>query len=171
MNKKREDKHLRFPGLIAGAILAIAIACGVANAPEDHAETDVSAEQVQPAPVTPPLAPAPKPEPEATEVRQTSAPEYEQADPADFRNRWAQGYTGTLLLGLDDGEYEPYRPAFVERVQRALIDQGFYDGPVMGKLDQTTMEAVAAFQREHGIQASGVPSPETRKALFAEDVS
>lgn len=176
MTKKPEKIDLRLPAVIVAA--AIALACGVANAPEDHAETDAAAEKTaaaapEPAPEPePPPAPEPEPKPtEPTEPTRSSAPSYEQADPSQFRNRWVEGKTGDLLLGLDNGEYEPYRPAFVERVQRALIDKGFYDGPVMGKLDQATMEAVAAFQRENGVQASGVPSPETRRVLFAEDMS
>lgn len=43
-----------------------------------------------------------------------------------------------------------FTPAFVETLQRALVTRGFHPGPVTGRLDKTTFEAVQAFQRGSG---------------------
>ncbi len=72
-----------------------------------------------------------------------------------------------LIEGLDGGQYEPYLVSVVERTQRALRRTGHYAGPVDGDLDLATMEVVARFQSEKGLQKSGVPSPMTRALLFA----
>ncbi len=39
---------------------------------------------------------------------------------------------------------------FVETLQRALVARGFHQGPVTGRLDQATLDAVQAFQRDDG---------------------
>lgn len=86
-----------------------------------------------------------------------------------------QGETGrepdeevTLIEGLDGGEYEPYEPALIERVQQELRSRGIYSGEVNGRLDEATMQAIGQFQEQNGIHVSGVPSPRTRQALFGE---
>src|SRR3972149_3715299 len=72
----------------------------------------------------------------------------------------------TLIQGLDGGDYEPYAPRVMERVQEALRSQGLYSGEVNGLLDEATMEALGEFQKQHGLQVCGVPTPSTRRALF-----
>lgn len=55
----------------------------------------------------------------------------------------------------------------VTKLQRFLIDQGFYSGPVTGNyLDQTTA-AVKRFQSAHGIEQTGVFGPQSRAAANA----
>lgn len=74
----------------------------------------------------------------------------------------------SLVEGLDGGEYEAYKPSVIEKVQRALQEKELYEGEVDGRLDEATMQAIQSFQEQEGIQASGVPSPYTRQALFGD---
>ncbi len=71
-----------------------------------------------------------------------------------------------LVRGLDGERYLGYLPSAVERVQRELQDEGYYDGPVDGDLDRDTQIAVARFQQRNGLYVSGIPSPYTRIELF-----
>ena len=71
-----------------------------------------------------------------------------------------------LIQGLDGGSYEPYAPRVIERVQEALQSQTLYAGAVNGVLDQATMDSIAQFQEQHGLQVCGVPTPHTRRLLL-----
>ena len=51
--------------------------------------------------------------------------------------------------------------------QRALQAQGFYSGEAHRYLDEETMKALGEFQKQKGLKVSGVPTPRTRKALWA----
>jgi peptidoglycan hydrolase-like protein with peptidoglycan-binding domain len=70
-----------------------------------------------------------------------------------------------MITGLDGKEYQPYKTSVIEAVQTALQGAGVYSGTVNGVLDETTMQAIGEFQKQHGIHVSGVPSPKTREAL------
>lgn len=70
-----------------------------------------------------------------------------------------------LIKGLDGGLYQPYKPSVIREVQEALAKRGLYKGKADSVFDDATMKAIGAFQRQHGIMVSGVPSPDTRKAL------
>jgi peptidoglycan hydrolase-like protein with peptidoglycan-binding domain len=69
------------------------------------------------------------------------------------------------VKGMDGGHYLPYKPAVVRETQQALEKKGLYSGKIDGRLDAATMHAIAAFQKQHGLQRSGVPTPHTRHAL------
>ena len=71
-----------------------------------------------------------------------------------------------IITGLDGATYEAYMPSIVKKVQQALKDKDLYNGEVNGKLNKTTMEAIAAFQKKNHLEASGVPTPDTRDLLF-----
>jgi peptidoglycan hydrolase-like protein with peptidoglycan-binding domain len=51
------------------------------------------------------------------------------------------------------------------QIQRALKNAGFYRGAVDGKMGQTTIEAIKAFQRANGLKADGVVGRKTRAIL------
>ncbi|NLA57628.1 MAG: L,D-transpeptidase family protein [Firmicutes bacterium] len=53
----------------------------------------------------------------------------------------------------------------VEELQRGLKQLGIYHGPISGKFDRPTMEAVIAFQRQAGLTTDGVVGPITWQAL------
>lgn len=71
----------------------------------------------------------------------------------------------TLIKGLDGGDYQPYKPSVIERVQRQLSELGYYQGPVDGRLSQETMEALGQFQKENRLVVTGIPTPRTRQRL------
>jgi hypothetical protein len=74
----------------------------------------------------------------------------------------------SLVRGLDGGDYTPYAPNVIERVQQALQTRGLYNGAIDGVLGETTMEAIAQFQRQNNLQVCGVPTPQTRRLLMQE---
>jgi hypothetical protein len=54
----------------------------------------------------------------------------------------------------------------VIRLQSALSELRYFTTPVTGLYDETTLSAVAAFQRERGLVADGVAGPLTQIALY-----
>jgi hypothetical protein len=79
---------------------------------------------------------------------------------------WSKEFWGYLIVGLDGGLYEPYRPSAIQRVQKTLMDRGLYTGPMNGILDLPTMKSIYAFQEATGnLQRCGIPTPYTRKML------
>ncbi len=78
------------------------------------------------------------------------------------------GHEIQLIKGVNGGLYESYLPSVVKEVQTALHNQGLYQGEVNGVLDQQTEQAIAKYQKQHGLMVSGVPSPDTRQSLLGE---
>ena len=76
-----------------------------------------------------------------------------------------------LIKGLDGGEYQPYHPALVNRVQEALKTAGLYQGEISGKLDEETMRALGEFQKQNGLGVTGIPTPKTRALLLKPAVT
>jgi murein L,D-transpeptidase YcbB/YkuD len=56
-------------------------------------------------------------------------------------------------------------PAKIAEIQKALAAAGFNPGPTTGKLDNQTMAAIAAFQKQKGLPYDGYINMETVKAL------
>lgn len=56
----------------------------------------------------------------------------------------------------------------VARVQRRLAGQGFNPGEANGIFDDQTAEALAKFQENKGLEATGLPDQPTLFALFVE---
>jgi peptidoglycan hydrolase-like protein with peptidoglycan-binding domain len=73
-----------------------------------------------------------------------------------------------LIRGLDGGDYQPYAPSVIERVQQELQARNLYSGAIDGVLSQNTMEAIGQFQRENNLQVCGVPTPQTRRLLMQQ---
>ena len=73
-----------------------------------------------------------------------------------------------LVHGLDGGQYLPYKASTVRETQQKLEQKGLYKGDANGVMNRETMRATAEFQKENGLQASGVPSPRTREKLGIE---
>ena len=55
----------------------------------------------------------------------------------------------------------------VRGVQQALLELGYNPGPVDGVWGQRSASACAAFQRDQGLTADGIPGPATQAALQA----
>jgi len=67
--------------------------------------------------------------------------------------RWYEG--GWLII--DEG-YNPYASgggSTVSNVQASLTTQGYYHGPIDGNLGAGTRDAIANYQGDHGLRASG----------------
>jgi len=73
-----------------------------------------------------------------------------------------------LVKGLDGGHYLPYRASLVRETQQKLEHQGLYTGEANGVLNSETMRATAEFQKQQGLDPSGVPTPRTREKLGIE---
>ena len=54
----------------------------------------------------------------------------------------------------------------VEKMQKALRDQGYYYGTVDGYYGEGTEDAVRDFQRNHGLNTDGAAGPATLKVLY-----
>ncbi len=78
-----------------------------------------------------------------------------------------EGRPVQVIEGLDGASYLAYKPALVKKVQEALKATGLYNGEIHGDLDQATKKALAEFQKQHGLEACGVPTPRTRELLFS----
>jgi peptidoglycan hydrolase-like protein with peptidoglycan-binding domain len=53
----------------------------------------------------------------------------------------------------------------IERVQRQLKARGLYNGPINGQMDLQTRQAIARFQKRHGLLQSGTADLQTLAAL------
>ncbi|NLE64920.1 MAG: peptidoglycan-binding protein [Elusimicrobia bacterium] len=49
----------------------------------------------------------------------------------------------------------------VKTVQKALKNAGFYEGAIDGKIGPRTKNAIAAFQKQHGLTADGIVGKKT----------
>ncbi len=70
-----------------------------------------------------------------------------------------------LVWGLDGEIYLKYSKSAVEQAQQALKNQGYYDGPINGELDEATRVALGRFQEVHKLAVTGIPTPYTRAKL------
>jgi len=59
--------------------------------------------------------------------------------------------------------------ALVERLQRRLLELGFYNAKVSGGYYEVTKKAVRDFQRHNGLEADGVAGRQTQEMLFSSD--
>ena len=73
-----------------------------------------------------------------------------------------------LVLGLNGEEYEAYKRSVIEQAQEELTSLGLYAGPADGWLEASTKRALAALQEQNSLEASGVPTPKTRRVLRGE---
>jgi peptidoglycan hydrolase-like protein with peptidoglycan-binding domain len=55
--------------------------------------------------------------------------------------------------------------ASVAELQSRLFDLGYYDGPVDDQPSELTAVALARFQHDHGLPATGVADPVTMQAM------
>lgn len=161
--------------LVCLASLFVLIASGLWScSPGDMPTEETTAEAASaPAPVVePPSEPAPvEPAEPAPPMEPQEAP-MPAAQPSTAQywddTVWVAGKEGTLIRGVDGGEYDPYAVSTVQEVQQALTSKGLYNGPISGVLDQATMDAIAEFQKSNALQVCGVPTPRTREALLQQ---
>ena len=70
-----------------------------------------------------------------------------------------KGKRGKYMLQEGDKGYD------VERLQEALKDNGYYQGPIDGVFSQEVAKAVNAFQKKENLTPDGIAGPLTLKAL------
>lgn len=71
----------------------------------------------------------------------------------------AKGSKGGMMLQRGDKGF------MVEKLQRALAEKGFYNGPVNGIYDVLLEESVRKFQKSQSIDADGIAGQTTQNAL------
>jgi hypothetical protein len=171
---KRTKNMLQPHGIICGIFVIALAGAGCQSAQKDEANNVVEPAVTQTeAAVEPDMAQEETlPETQQTATQQSTQEASDSSDSSRMAhdvgfedNVWMEGEVGMLLRGVDGAPYPPYRPAVIEQTQEKLKELGMYDGPTSGVLDETTMQAVAEFQKNNGVHPSGVPSPETRKEL------
>ena len=54
----------------------------------------------------------------------------------------------------------------VKEFQEQLKEQGFYNGPINGSMNEETVEALRQFQQAHNFPVTGVVNWETRQAFI-----
>lgn len=88
-------------------------------------------------------------------------------------------YTGGYTLGTDwEGSGSRWNPNgydenYVRGIQQKLVEAGYDIGPdgADGVLGENTFNAIKQYQEDHGgLQADGIPGPQTRAALHGEIV-
>ena len=57
----------------------------------------------------------------------------------------------------------------VTNLQSRLKNLGYYEGEIDGQFGAGTRDAVAAFQRQNGLDADGIAGEETREKLFSTE--
>ena len=80
--------------------------------------------------------------------------------PVYARENWPRSYR-TLSRGKTGED--------VFMVQMRLRELGYYDGTVTGGYYGGTIEAVTAFQRDHGLKVDGAAGKETQRLLFSAE--
>lgn len=87
-------------------------------------------------------------------------------DVAEKKARAAAERARDAIVPLDEGALEQEIPAEqVKKVQEQLTALLEYMGPINGKLDQVTLNALEAFQRKNDIRADGRFNEETLRLL------
>jgi membrane-bound lytic murein transglycosylase len=73
-----------------------------------------------------------------------------------------------VVWGLNGELYLKYKDSAVQEAQQELKNQGYYDGPINGELDEATQVALGRFQEVHKLPVTGIPTPYTRSELAGE---
>ena len=70
---------------------------------------------------------------------------------------------GALYYGMSGDE--------VKKLQSKLKELGYFTGTVAGNYKDLTVAAVAAFQKDHGLEADGVATAKVQKLIYGTDAS
>jgi peptidoglycan hydrolase-like protein with peptidoglycan-binding domain len=76
-----------------------------------------------------------------------------------------QAQTGGQMQAAHGAQAENWSQSRIEQVQRQLKAAGAYNGPIDGRLDTKTENAIAKFQEQHGLQKTGTLDQRTLAAL------
>jgi hypothetical protein len=153
----------RARALFLSAVLIAISACIAGERQQEQAP-------VQPSSVVPPERSLPVPETPPESPRKSEEAQIQEATPelpgTTGQTRWAQGFEGVLIQGLDGGLYDAYNATTIKHVQSVMKKRGLYAGPLNGVLDPPTMESIYTFQEANPyLLRCGVPTPRTRQLL------
>jgi len=85
------------------------------------------------------------------------------------KNSWilaaCLGVALLFFLPLQANAKKHFSKKAITQVQQQLKELDYYKGEITGSLDESTAEAVKAFQKDHKIEIDGIPGKKTRKAL------
>jgi N-acetylmuramoyl-L-alanine amidase len=73
---------------------------------------------------------------------------------------------GQEVHRFDIGHLNPSE--YTSGLQARLKNLGYYQGEPSGELDEATQEALSQFQEDAGLEVTGQPDEDTRRALVAE---
>jgi len=81
----------------------------------------------------------------------------------------SRGPSTVVVTGAQGNEGYLYKTGKVsltkKKIQIALKNAGFYNGPIDGKIGRKTKEAIKEFQKANGLKADGVVGKETKEKL------
>jgi hypothetical protein len=89
------------------------------------------------------------------------------AEPATSQpgSQSVQGQSGGGAQAAHGAQAENWSKSRIEQVQRQLKAAGAYNGPIDGRLDTKTENAISQFQEQHGLKKTGMLDPQTLAAL------
>ncbi|MEW5726633.1 MAG: peptidoglycan-binding domain-containing protein [Pseudomonadota bacterium] len=76
----------------------------------------------------------------------------------------AAGRPEAVIMGVEIPE-QAVQPQFMAQIQQQLQSQGLYDGPIDGLYGDRTQAALAAWQRQQGLQPTGQLNAQTLAAM------
>jgi peptidoglycan hydrolase-like protein with peptidoglycan-binding domain len=107
--------------------------------------------------------------PVAHAIHRTEARTGRAAEKTRATKRRARRRAGTNALPTSYSDELALSPALLRQVQRNLVDGGYYRGAVDGRLTPTTRHALAEFQHEYHLDATGHLDRRTAEALLGHD--
>ena len=69
------------------------------------------------------------------------------------------------VTALSSAKHYHYKKSTICWIQQDLKNLGYYQGKITGIMDEATIKAIKAFQKDKGLKVDGIPGPKTRAAL------
>lgn len=82
----------------------------------------------------------------------------------------AAGRPEAVIMGVEIPE-QAVQPQFMAQIQQQLQSQGLYDGPIDGLYGDQTQAALAAWQRQQGLQPTGQLNAQTLAAMDLDEMA
>lgn len=160
MTRQARDRRAVVIALVGSALLIGAIqvvgSSGGGNGSLQTVDAGTAASTTVPTGTAAPAAPAAAPDSGATS---TTAPVAVPAAQTDLVGD-EPGTTGECIMKERSAQFGSKGPD-VSCIQQALIDEGFYDGPITGEFDQATFAAVELMQENRELYVDGVVGRES----------
>lgn len=89
------------------------------------------------------------------------------AGPIGQQQGQAAGRPEAVIMGVEIPE-QAVHPQFMAQIQQQLQNEGLYNGPIDGQFGDQTQAALAAWQRQQGLQPTGQLNAQTLAAMDIE---